>query len=42
MCGLLSFIPGHLVMVALHGWDNFASMLTGWKHKPEYTPETPR
>ncbi len=42
MCGLLSFIPGHLVMVALHGWDNFASMLTGWKHKPEYTPEIPR
>ncbi len=42
MCGLLSFIPGHLVMVALHGWDNFASMFTGWKHKPEYTPERPR
>lgn len=42
MCGLLSFIPGHLVMVALHGWDNLASMLTGWKHKPEYTSETPR
>ena len=42
MCGLLSFIPGHLVMVALHGWDNFASMFTGWKHKPEYTPEIPR
>ena len=36
MCGLLSFIPGHLVMVAIHGWDNFASMLTGWKHRPEY------
>ncbi len=31
MCGLLSFIPGHLVMVALHGWNNFASMWTGWK-----------
>ncbi|MEP7118368.1 MAG: cytochrome b/b6 domain-containing protein [Acidobacteriota bacterium] len=38
MCGLLSFIPGHLMMVLLHGWDNFASMLTGWKRKPEYTP----
>ena len=36
MCGLLSFVPGHLVMVALHGWDNVASMVTGWKHKPEY------
>ena len=35
MCGLLAFIPGHLVMVALHGWDNFASMVTGWKHYPD-------
>ena len=42
MCGLLSFIPGHLVMVTLHGWDNFASMVTGWKHKPEYVAEPPR
>lgn len=41
MCGLLSFIPGHLVMVLLHGWDNFASMLTGWKQRPEY-PAPPR
>lgn len=38
MCGLLAFIPGHLVMVALHGWDNFASMLIGWKRRPEYAP----
>jgi thiosulfate reductase cytochrome b subunit len=29
MCGLLAFVPGHLVMVALHGWRNFASMWTG-------------
>jgi Ni/Fe-hydrogenase b-type cytochrome subunit len=36
MCGLLAFIPGHLVMVALHGWSNFAAMLTGWKRNPEY------
>jgi thiosulfate reductase cytochrome b subunit len=36
MCGLLAFIPGHLVMVALHGWDNFASMVTGWKRRPDY------
>ena len=42
MCGLLSFIPGHLVMVALHGWDNFASMVTGWKHKPDYVLQEPR
>ncbi len=31
MVALLAFIPGHLIMVALHGWPNFASMLTGWK-----------
>jgi thiosulfate reductase cytochrome b subunit len=31
MCGLAAFIPGHLVMVALHGWKNFASMWTGSK-----------
>lgn len=36
MCGLLAFIPGHLLMVALHGWDNFAGMFTGWKRNPEY------
>jgi thiosulfate reductase cytochrome b subunit len=29
MCGLLAFIPGHLVMVALHGWKNFSGMWTG-------------
>ena len=43
MCGMLAFIPGHLIMVALHGWDNFASMLTGWKRRPDYvTPEGQR
>lgn len=36
MCGLLAFIPGHLIMVALHGWDNFMSMVTGWKRRPDY------
>jgi thiosulfate reductase cytochrome b subunit len=39
MCGFLAFVPGHLIMVALHGWDNFASMITGWKRRPQYTPE---
>ena len=42
MCGILAFIPGHVVMVALHGWDNFASMLTGWKRHPEYVPQDDR
>ena len=37
MCGVLAFIPGHLIMVALHGWDNFMSMIIGWKRRPEYT-----
>jgi len=36
MCGILAFVPGHLVMVALHGWDNFSSMFIGWKGHPEY------
>jgi len=36
MCGFVAFIPGHLIMVALHGWNNFYSMITGWKRDPEY------
>ena len=36
MCGFVAFIPGHLIMVALHGWNNFYSMITGWKGDPEY------
>lgn len=36
MCGFLAFLPGHLLMVALHGWNNFYSMLAGWKKNPEY------
>jgi Ni/Fe-hydrogenase b-type cytochrome subunit len=36
MCGFLAFIPGHLIMVVLHGWSNFFSMLSGWKRDPEY------
>jgi Ni/Fe-hydrogenase b-type cytochrome subunit len=38
MCGILGFIPGHLIMVGLHGWDNFVSIFTGWKGHPEYMP----
>jgi thiosulfate reductase cytochrome b subunit len=36
LCGFAAFVPGHLVMVALHGWQNFVAMLTGWKRDPEY------
>lgn len=36
MTAFLAFIAGHLIMVALHGWKNFVSMLTGWKRDPEY------
>ena len=40
MCGFLAFLPGHLLMVALHGWKNFVAMLVGWKEDPEYgTPD---
>jgi len=38
LCGMGSFLIGHLVMVILHGWNNFASMLTGWKRNPEHVP----
>lgn len=31
MAGVLAFLPGHLLMVALHGWHNFAGMWTGWR-----------
>ena len=37
MCGFVAFVPVHLVMVALHGWANFASMLVGWKADPGRT-----
>jgi thiosulfate reductase cytochrome b subunit len=39
MVALVGFIVGHLVMVILHGWNNFMSMLTGWKEDPEYPAE---
>jgi thiosulfate reductase cytochrome b subunit len=39
MCGFLSFIPGHLIMVIIHGWNNFFGMPSGWKKHPEYLPE---
>lgn len=38
LCAFLLFLVGHLVMVILHGWNNFMSMLTGWKKNPEYLP----
>jgi hypothetical protein len=31
MCGLLAFIPGHVIMVALHGRRNFVAMWTGFR-----------
>src|SRR6266849_6308094 len=36
---MLAFVFGHLVMVVLHGWNNFISMWTGWKKDPEYDSE---
>ena len=40
MCGLVAFIPGHLLMVALHGWRGFAAMWTGTRsiHSSRTTP----
>jgi Ni/Fe-hydrogenase b-type cytochrome subunit len=39
MWALIAFVFGHVVMVILHGWKNFVSMLTGWKKVPEYRLE---
>jgi Ni/Fe-hydrogenase b-type cytochrome subunit len=39
MVAFVAFVFGHLVMVALHGWNNFMSMLTGWKEEPDYPVE---
>jgi thiosulfate reductase cytochrome b subunit len=39
LCLFAAFVIGHLTMVALHGWQNFISMFTGWKRDPEYLPE---
>ncbi len=41
MAAFLLFIVGHLIMVALHGWNNFVSMMTGWKRDPEYSAARP-
>jgi Ni/Fe-hydrogenase b-type cytochrome subunit len=38
MWAIVFFLLGHLVMVVVHGWNNFMSMLTGWKTNPDYTP----
>jgi thiosulfate reductase cytochrome b subunit len=38
LCALILFVVGHLVMVALHGWNNFMSMISGWRRNPEYLP----
>jgi Ni/Fe-hydrogenase b-type cytochrome subunit len=37
MWAILFFLLGHLVMVVIHGWNNFVSMFTGWKTDPDYT-----
>ena len=39
MWATLAFLFGHVVMVVLHGWNNFVSMLVGWKKDPEYPVE---
>jgi thiosulfate reductase cytochrome b subunit len=31
MAALVAFVPGHLLMVALHGWNNLRSMATGFQ-----------
>jgi Ni/Fe-hydrogenase b-type cytochrome subunit len=32
---IVAFVFGHIVMVVLHGWNNFLSMFTGWKRESD-------
>lgn len=41
LVGFAAFVPGHIVMVVVHGWNNFQSMLTGWNFKPDYLRTQP-
>ena len=34
MAALVLFVAGHLVMVAMAGWGNFFSIITGWRRVP--------
>lgn len=42
MGGFILFVIGHVIMVIIHGWKNFVSMLIGWKSDPEYMGQTDR
>lgn len=35
MAGFVVFLAGHLLMVIIAGWPNFASIITGWKRAAE-------
>lgn len=37
---LVIFTAGHLVMVSIAGWDNFLSMITGWRKLPSAEPSS--
>ena len=39
---LVGFLAGHLFMVAISGWNNFFSMITGWKRTGDGPPRTSR
>lgn len=36
MLAFLFFLAGHIVMVILHGWSNFLSIIVGWKKNSEH------
>jgi thiosulfate reductase cytochrome b subunit len=42
MCGLLAFVPVHLVMVALAGWRNLKRMLVGFDAEAPAKPPAAR
>jgi len=38
MSALVLFTAGHILMVAIAGWENFLSMITGWGRLPSSEP----
>lgn len=38
MAMLVLFFFGHIVMVAVAGWNNFVSMISGWRKYPQRPP----
>jgi thiosulfate reductase cytochrome b subunit len=42
ICAFVAFIPGHVIMVVVHGWWNLSAMLVGWRRDPASLRDGPR